>query len=94
MTDLDLSTAAAALPYAAAFEIEFPTAHLVSIAFNSLVVDEELQPDKVSRRMHIVGHCLKIDFRSDEVRLLRTVVNGFFESLLLVQRTMAEFGPL
>eukprot|EP00762_Andalucia_godoyi_P003808 ANDGO_08640.mRNA.1 hypothetical protein GUITHDRAFT_152857 len=79
-------------PFASGFEFDFPSRELALVAYRSLILDEELQPDKVVREIHVDGFTFKATFRCMDPRLLRTVVAGFFDMFNLVLQTISVFG--
>lgn len=72
--------------------IEYPSKELANIVRMALVVDGELQPDKVKREMCVEGNFLNIKFVANEARYLRASFSAFMDVLILATRTIEEFG--
>mmetsp|Transcript_13155 Transcript_13155/g.34418 ORF Transcript_13155/g.34418 Transcript_13155/m.34418 type:complete len:99 (-) Transcript_13155:1634-1930(-) len=62
------------------------------IVYNSLVVDEELQPKLVIRDMSVDKDVLKVTFYTNQLRILRVSVSSFYDMLTLATKTVAQFG--
>jgi tRNA threonylcarbamoyladenosine modification (KEOPS) complex Pcc1 subunit len=58
----------------------------------TLAVDNELQPDKVVKRLKVEGTDLVAEFFATEPRLLRAAVAAFLDLLNLSTRTIETFG--
>mmetsp|Transcript_5932 Transcript_5932/g.8128 ORF Transcript_5932/g.8128 Transcript_5932/m.8128 type:complete len:91 (+) Transcript_5932:61-333(+) len=79
-------------PYCCVVEINFPSNEAAQITRNSLEVDEELQPKKVSKKFEVLDSTLKISFEATEVKMLRVAVSSFFDMAAVVLRTLQEFS--
>jgi len=73
--------------------VPFPTAREAEIAYNTLTVDEEPKRSTVLRKISLTGNALQINFSAKEARQLRVSCNSFLDHLILVTKTMEEFGP-
>mmetsp|Transcript_21129 Transcript_21129/g.36343 ORF Transcript_21129/g.36343 Transcript_21129/m.36343 type:complete len:97 (+) Transcript_21129:1-291(+) len=85
-------TAAVVLPYCCSVEIRFPTPETALIAKTSLEVDEELQPEKVTKSFCLDGPILTVLFEAVEPRLLRVALSSFYDMSGVVIRTLQEFS--
>uniref|UniRef100_A0A0D3B3R8 Uncharacterized protein n=1 Tax=Brassica oleracea var. oleracea TaxID=109376 RepID=A0A0D3B3R8_BRAOL len=70
-------------------DVNFKTEQHAFIAYTSLAVDKELQPDKVRRVMSV---STQQAFCSVEARLLRASFSAFVDVLTLATRTIREYG--
>ncbi|WCJ28948.1 hypothetical protein M5689_010615 [Euphorbia peplus] len=73
-------------------EVDFESERNASIVHAALVVDKELQPDKVKRQMSISGGKLSVHFEAVEARFLRASYSSFVDVLALATKTIEEFG--
>ncbi|CAN7115096.1 hypothetical protein HID58_009414 [Brassica napus] len=73
-------------------DVNFETEQQAFIAYTSLAVDKELQPDKVRRVMSVSNNKLSVHFEAIEARLLRASFSAFLDVLTLATRTIQEFG--
>mmetsp|Transcript_70253 Transcript_70253/g.222797 ORF Transcript_70253/g.222797 Transcript_70253/m.222797 type:complete len:92 (+) Transcript_70253:374-649(+) len=73
-------------------EVPFATAADATVVMNTLRVDPELQPNKVSKELSVDGSILKIEFAATEVRLLRASVSANMDLLALATRAVEQFG--
>ncbi|KNE54645.1 hypothetical protein AMAG_00605 [Allomyces macrogynus ATCC 38327] len=74
--------------------IPMPSPHHASVAAQVLSVDKELKPHFLRHTLHAEGATLTIHYEASSVKLLRTSVNGVFEQLVSVVRTMIAFPAL
>jgi EKC/KEOPS complex subunit PCC1/LAGE3 len=74
-------------------QVKYATEELATVVMTALGVDEELQPDKVRREMKVEGQLLCITLTGVEARFLRASFNAFMDVMVLVTRTIEEFGP-
>ncbi|CAL0319523.1 unnamed protein product [Lupinus luteus] len=63
-----------------------------SIIYAALVIDKELQPDKVKRLMTVSKEKLSVHFEATEARFLRASFSAFLDVLTLAAKTIEEFG--
>eukprot|EP00741_Cyanophora_paradoxa_P015160 tig00020849_g14631.t1 len=84
--------AAMELPHKYTLEVQYPTEQSASVVYNALIVDGELQPDKIHRTMRVEGQKLIVNFECSELRLLRIAFSSFMDFLQLANRTVEEFG--
>ncbi|XP_065878060.1 uncharacterized protein [Euphorbia lathyris] len=73
-------------------EVDFESEGHASIVHAALIVDKELQPDKVKRNMSISGGKLSVHFEAVEARFLRASYSSFVDVLTLATKTIEEFG--
>lgn len=73
--------------------ISFETPRLASIAENSIKVDEELSEDRVKREIWTEGNQLCARWTSADVKLMRTCVSSFYDSTILIAKTIKAFAP-
>uniref|UniRef100_K3WQ75 Transcription factor Pcc1 n=1 Tax=Globisporangium ultimum (strain ATCC 200006 / CBS 805.95 / DAOM BR144) TaxID=431595 RepID=K3WQ75_GLOUD len=78
-------------PYECDISLAFPEAVDAAYALETLRVDAELQPDKITRTLAVEGTNLVVHFEATEIRLLRAAVSSFYDMGLLVARTLLEF---
>ncbi|XP_059145779.1 EKC/KEOPS complex subunit LAGE3-like [Physella acuta] len=74
-------------------QVPFPSQKEAEIAFGSLSVDKEPSRGGVVRTMCVDNNSLQIHFSAPEARMLRVSINSFFEHLMLVVKTIDQFGP-
>ncbi|GAB2293950.1 hypothetical protein Dimus_028164 [Dionaea muscipula] len=74
-------------------EVDYESEEKASIIYSALVVDKELQPDKVKRQMSVSNGKLYVHFQAVEARFLRASFSAFVDVLTLATRTIEEFGP-
>ncbi|XP_022734151.1 uncharacterized protein LOC111287726 isoform X3 [Durio zibethinus] len=74
-------------------EVDFESEENASIVYAALVVDKELQPDKVTRQMSISDGKLSVHFEAVEARFLRASFSAFVDVLTLASKTIEELGP-
>jgi hypothetical protein len=73
--------------------IRFESPRLASIVENSLKADEEPSPDRILREIWTEDDRLCARWTSSDVRLMRTCVSAFYDSALLVAKTIRAFAP-
>uniref|UniRef100_A0A0A0L7A2 Uncharacterized protein n=2 Tax=Cucumis sativus TaxID=3659 RepID=A0A0A0L7A2_CUCSA len=74
------------------FEVDYESEKKASIVYKALVVDKELQPDKVKRAMSNSDGKLSIHFEAVEARFLRASFSAFVDVLTLATKTIEDFG--
>ncbi|KAG6574248.1 hypothetical protein SDJN02_26076 [Cucurbita argyrosperma subsp. argyrosperma] len=74
------------------FEVDCESEKKASIVYNALVVDKELQPDKVKREMTVSDGKLSVHFEAVEARFLRASYSAFLDVLTLAIKTIEDFG--
>ncbi|XP_017052670.1 EKC/KEOPS complex subunit PCC1 [Drosophila ficusphila] len=79
-------------PNESTIRVPFDTPRLAEIAYRVLSVDQEPRRNFVQKTLSLDGDVLVINFRADQVKSLRTAITSFFESLLLCQDTIKQFG--
>ena len=79
-------------PFVCDVAITFESARHAEIANNSLSVDEELQPHKVTRSSVVRGSTMHVHFAATEVRMLRVALSSFYDVAALAANTIHEFG--
>ncbi|KAK4029524.1 hypothetical protein OUZ56_022506 [Daphnia magna] len=80
-------------PVSAELHIPFPSAHLATVAYNSLRVDKEPKRSTTTKVLSLEANILKASFTSGDTRQLRTAVNSFLDLLILVSKAIDEFTP-
>ncbi|KAK2444499.1 transcription factor Pcc1 domain-containing protein [Trifolium repens] len=73
-------------------EVDFGSEENASIVYATLMVDKELQPDKVKRLMTVSNGKLLVHFEAIEARFLRASFSAFVDVLTLATKTIEEFG--
>ncbi|XP_022887021.1 uncharacterized protein LOC111402930 [Olea europaea var. sylvestris] len=73
-------------------EVDYESNEKASMVYSALVVDKELQPDKVKREMSISNGKLSVHFEAVEARFLRASYSAFVDVLTLATKTIEEFG--
>uniref|UniRef100_A0A0V0GUL2 Putative ovule protein n=1 Tax=Solanum chacoense TaxID=4108 RepID=A0A0V0GUL2_SOLCH len=74
-------------------EVDLGSEENAHIVYTALVVDKELQPDKVKRHMSVSNGKLSVNFEAVEARFLRASFSAFVDVLTLTTKTIEEFGP-
>ncbi|CAK9151597.1 unnamed protein product [Ilex paraguariensis] len=74
------------------FEVDYESEENARIVYSALVVDKELQPDKVKRHMSISNGKLSVHFEAVEARFLRASFSAFVDVLTLATKTIEEFA--
>jgi tRNA threonylcarbamoyladenosine modification (KEOPS) complex Pcc1 subunit len=83
----------AAILYKYDLEVDYPRPEWAQYVANSLAVDKELKPQKITKTITVVnGKTLKVKFVCVDLKLLRTAVTSFYEFLILATNTLIEFG--
>ena len=72
--------------------VRFEVPAHAELAASALAVDDELQPERSSKRFVVDGHDLVAHLAATDARLLRVVTVSFFDMLGVVVRTLREFG--
>lgn len=73
-------------------EVDFGSEENASIVYATIMVDKELQPDKVKRLMTVSNGKLSVHFEAIEARFLRASFSAFVDVLTLATKTIEEFG--
>jgi len=73
-------------------EVKFPRNEWANVVRNSLAVDKELHPDQVKKSLTVEGETLKCVFVAVDPKILRTAVSSFYDFLILVTKTVDQFG--
>ncbi len=63
-----------------------------SYCLETLSVDDELQPDKASKKFVADGCTLVATLSASEPRLLRIVSSSFFDAISVVTQVLSAFG--
>ncbi|XP_065721514.2 uncharacterized protein Tcs6 [Drosophila suzukii] len=79
-------------PNESTIRVPFETPRLAEIAYRVLSVDQEPRRNFVQKTLSLDGDVLVVHFQADQVKSLRTAITSFFESLLLCQDTIKQFG--
>mmetsp|Transcript_28247 Transcript_28247/g.31379 ORF Transcript_28247/g.31379 Transcript_28247/m.31379 type:complete len:107 (+) Transcript_28247:42-362(+) len=77
--------------YKYTLRVEYPTPTWATYTLNSLIPDEELKQEKISKTLTVENSTLVVEFVSNDIKMLRTSVSGFNDFLLLATRTLEEF---
>ncbi|AES72537.1 putative CTAG/Pcc1 family protein [Medicago truncatula] len=72
--------------------VDFGSEENASIVYATLMVDKELQPDKVKRLTTVSNGKLSVHFEATEARFLRASFSAFVDVLTLATKTIEEFG--
>lgn len=83
-----------AKPYTFTTKVPFSSAADAEAVCATLSVDNELQPDKVTKKLSVEGNELVAEFSATETRLLRAAVAAFLDLLNLSIRTLEKFGSV
>ncbi|CAH0477114.1 unnamed protein product [Peronospora belbahrii] len=78
-------------PFECTISLNFPAEVDAQFVLQTLQVDDELQPEKIHRRMSVKDTELHVHFEATEIRLLRAAVSSFYDMSLLTARTLLEF---
>ncbi|XP_058800866.1 uncharacterized protein LOC131669762 [Phymastichus coffea] len=73
--------------------IPFPTEREADVAYQVLRVDSEPSRSGVTKTLTLESNIIKVTFTAKEARKIRVGLTSFFDSLLLVTRTIQIFGP-
>ncbi|CAN6444773.1 unnamed protein product [Victoria cruziana] len=80
-------------PFSCDLEVDFCSEKNASMVYTALVVDKELQPDKVKRQMEASDGKLLVHFEAVEARFLRASFSAFVDVLTLATKVIEQFGP-
>ncbi|CAH2073925.1 unnamed protein product, partial [Iphiclides podalirius] len=72
--------------------IPFETPKEAIIAYEILKVDKDLKGSRVKRNVTINNNELVINFEGTDTKRLRVAVNATFKNILLIIKTLSEFG--
>lgn len=70
----------------------FGSNQLATIAKNSIDADEVPQPELITRIIEVNDNNLHVHIEGQDLSKLRTSLNNYIESVLLVQRTIQRFN--
>mmetsp|Transcript_25546 Transcript_25546/g.44574 ORF Transcript_25546/g.44574 Transcript_25546/m.44574 type:complete len:82 (-) Transcript_25546:210-455(-) len=73
--------------------ISFDSPRLASIVENTIKADEEPSEDRIKREIWTEDSKLWARWTSEDVKLLRTCVSSFYDSAILVAKTIKAFAP-
>ena len=79
-------------PFAAQVKIVFASPQQAVVAYNSLSVDKELNPEAVERQYVLESSTLKLSIRAVELRTLRVAISSFLDMAKVVAETIDSFG--
>ncbi|KAJ3681281.1 hypothetical protein LUZ60_015770 [Juncus effusus] len=74
------------------FEVDFGSSENASLAYSSLAVDKELQPDKVKREMTVSDSKILVHFEATEARFLRASFSSMLDLMILATQFIEQFG--
>lgn len=76
-------------------EIEIPlhSEDQATAVYRALDPDPEVKPQELTKKLHVSGSNLKVNFAAKSDRSLRVSVNGFMDSLREVLECLSEFYP-
>ena len=80
------------MKHTATLRMAFPDARKAEVVANTLAVDDELQPDKITKAITTEGNVLVVDYAATEHRLLRVAVSSMFDSVNVASKTVREFA--
>ncbi|CAG4980967.1 unnamed protein product [Parnassius apollo] len=72
--------------------IPFASTKQASIAYDILIVDEELQGSRITREILINNAELIISFEGTDTKRLRVAVNVALKNLLMIIKTLSDFA--
>mmetsp|Transcript_22175 Transcript_22175/g.30545 ORF Transcript_22175/g.30545 Transcript_22175/m.30545 type:complete len:86 (-) Transcript_22175:153-410(-) len=72
-------------------KITFPCKIHAEMTKESLEVDEELQPLRLSKTFTVEDNVLIVHFRASDVKMLRVGMSSFFDMALVASKTLLEF---
>ena len=78
--------------YKAEIRIPFETPKHAEIAMQTMEVDKELKPDRVSRVLTVEGSSLVARIAAIDPKHLRQSLSGVFDMAGVVARTLQEFA--
>ena len=78
-------------PYCGSVRINFPSERQACIVRDCMIVDEELQPQKVTKNFEVEGADLVIHVQATELRMLRVALSSFFDMVSVSVKTLLEF---
>jgi hypothetical protein len=78
-------------PHTSCIRVSFGSAYEADLVSQALSVDEELQPQKITRRCSVQGSDLVVDFYAVDLKLLRVSMSGIFDSIIVLTKTLNEF---
>ncbi|OQR97716.1 hypothetical protein ACHHYP_10069 [Achlya hypogyna] len=81
-------------PYECEIILDFASAEAATYAFESLNVDDEISPDKITKQLSTKDHQLIAHFWASEIRMLRAAASSFYDMALVVTRVLLEFDGL
>ena len=75
-------------------DVCFKSQREADIARNSLIVDDEPPRSKVTKSIIPINNHLHCKFTSNEISSLRSSINSFMDSLILIQKTIDQFDVI
>lgn len=75
------------------FNIPFPSEREAECAYHVLRVDQEPPRSGVKKNLTHNNNSLNVSILGTDARKVRVAVTSFFENLILVTKTMEQFGP-
>lgn len=72
--------------------VSFPSRREAEIAYQVLRVDDEPPRSGVTKRLVLNNNILEVSFSGKEARKVRVGLGAFFDNLLLVTKTIQQFG--
>mmetsp|Transcript_13168 Transcript_13168/g.44616 ORF Transcript_13168/g.44616 Transcript_13168/m.44616 type:complete len:115 (-) Transcript_13168:223-567(-) len=67
------------------------SAHIANSIYDALVVDDELQPEKIQKTLSIDGESLVVEFKAPDWRLLRVASTSFIGFLMVAIKCANSF---
>ncbi len=79
-------------PHTSVARIKFPAARQAQIVKGCMEVDEELQPQRVSKLFRIENsNILVVSFAACDLKMLRVALSSFFDMITVSCKTLLEF---
>ncbi|EQC36542.1 hypothetical protein SDRG_05991 [Saprolegnia diclina VS20] len=85
---------AAPHPYECEIVLDFASAEAATYAYETLNVDDEISPEKITKQLSTNGHQLIAHFWACEIRMLRAAASSFYDMALVTSRVLLEFDGL
>ncbi|OQS04951.1 hypothetical protein THRCLA_20755 [Thraustotheca clavata] len=85
---------AAVHPYNCEIVLDFASKEAAMYAYESLNVDEEISPDKITKKLLVQDNRLIAQFWACEIRMLRAAASSFYDMALVVTRVLLEFDGI
>mmetsp|Transcript_10509 Transcript_10509/g.15995 ORF Transcript_10509/g.15995 Transcript_10509/m.15995 type:complete len:85 (-) Transcript_10509:162-416(-) len=77
--------------YNATLKIAYKSEAHARMVQQCLSVDDELQPERVSKELIISDSLLVIKFYAADVKILRVALSSFFDMVTVATKTLQEF---